>query len=255
MKTKWSLVVISGLLVFLVINCTKDRSWSDQNQGNARLKQILLYSKIDSKEPIGIVEDYEYDEYGRISRTSTPMYDNGVVTGTIKYNLYEYNSSGQLVKIRNFNANLNSPTGYINLMNYIYTYSDDGKKMKESIENMNGQISEYSVYEYDHDLLARTEKYSNNVLESYTLNQYGRSGRLEKESLFSPDGQCINYTIHTYSGSLQVGSDVYIAQNNEHYRSIKRTFDDNNNLIILESRELAIYSSMMSYVFRYKYFE
>jgi hypothetical protein len=92
MKTKWSLVVIFGLLFILVLSCTKDQSSSNQNQGNARLKQILLYSKIDSEEPIGIVEEYEYDENGRISRTSTPMYDNGVITGTIKYNLYEYNA-------------------------------------------------------------------------------------------------------------------------------------------------------------------
>jgi hypothetical protein len=255
MKTKWSLIVIFGLLVFLVLSCTKDQSWSDQNQGNARLKQILLYSKIDSEEPIGIVEDYEYDENGRISRTSTPMYDNGVVTGTIKYNLYEYNASGQLMKISNFNANLNSPTGYINLMNYIYTYSDDGKKIKESIENMNGVITDYSIYEYDHDQLARIKKYHNNVLESYIVEQYDRSGRLEKESLFAADGFCLNYTIHSYSGSLQVGSDVYLAKNDEHYRSIKRTFDGNNNLITLESKELSMFSSAMSCVLRYKYFE
>jgi antitoxin component YwqK of YwqJK toxin-antitoxin module len=159
------------------------------------------------------------------------------------------------MKISNFNANLNSPTGYINLMNYIYTYSDDGKKIKESIENMNGVISDYSVFEYDHDQLARIKKYHNNALETYIVDQYDRSGRLEKESLFAADGSCLNYTIHTYSGSLQVGSDVYLAKNDEHYRSIKRTFDDNNNLITLESNELSMVSSMMSYVLGYKYFE
>ena len=255
MKIKWPLSFTFCLLVFLILSCTKDLSWSNQNPENARLKQILLYSDLDSKEPIGIVEDYEYDENGRISRTSTPMYNDGVITGTIKYNLYEYNSSDQLVKISNFNANLNSPTGFINLQNFIYEYSSDGKKIRESVENMNGMISAYSVYEYDHNLLARIKKYSNNILESYVVNQYNRSGRLEKESLFAVDGQCLNYTVHTYSGSLQTGSDVYQVKNNEHYRSINRTFDDNNNLITLESNELSMASSMMSYVFRYKYFE
>lgn len=255
MKTNLSLSMTFGVIVFLMISCTKDQSWSSQSQGNARLKQILLYSKIDSEEPIGIVEDYEYDENGRLSKTSTPMYNDGVITGTIKYNLYEYNSSDQLVKISNFNASLNSPTGFINLQNFLYEYSGDGKKIRESVENMNGIISAYTVYEYDHNLLARIKKYSNNVLESYIVNQYGRSGRLEKESLFAADGQCLNYTVHSYSGSLQTGSDVYLAKNNEHYRSIKRTFDDNNNLITLESNELSMVSSMMSFVFRYKYFE
>src|SRR5512133_253104 len=90
MKKIWPSNMTFGLIVFLMISCTKDQSWSNQSQGNALLKQILLYSKIDSEEPIGIVEDYEYDENGRLSKTSTPMYNNGVITGTIKYNLYEY---------------------------------------------------------------------------------------------------------------------------------------------------------------------
>lgn len=210
MKATWSLFGIFILLVFLSSSCQKDQSDSNLNQGNAKLKQILLYSKIESEEPIGIVEEYEYDEKGRISKTSTPMYDNGVIVGTIKYNLYEYNFSDQLVKINNFNANLNSPTGYINLQNFIYSYSIDGKKVKESIENLNGVISEYSVYEYKDDQLVKMKKYSNNTFESYIENQYDKSGRLIKESLFSSDGLGISYTIHTYSGSLQVKSDLFI---------------------------------------------
>ena len=183
------------------------------------------------------------------------MYDNGVITGTIKYNLYEYNSSDQLVKINNFNANLNSPTGYINLQNFIYSYSTDGKKVKESIENLDGVISEYSVYEYKDDQLVKIKKYSNNILESYMENLYDKSGRLIKESLFSSDGQGISYTIHTYSGFLQVNSDLFIYKNDSKYRAIKRTFDNNNNLLTLESNELTLYSNSLSCVLRYKYYE
>jgi hypothetical protein len=255
MKATWLLFGTFILFVFISSSCQKDQSNSTLNQGNAKLKQILLYSKIDSAEPISIVEEYEYDEKGRISKTSSPMYDNGVIVGTIKYNLYEYNSSDQLVKISNFNANLNSPSGYINLQNFIYSYSADGKKIKESIENLNGVISEYSVYEYKDDQLVKIKKYSNNALESYTENQYDKSGKLIKESFFAADGQGISYTIHIYSGFLQVKSDLFIYQNDTQYRSIKRTFDDNNNLTTLESNELSLYSSMMSFVLRYKYYE
>lgn len=255
MKAAWSLLGLFSLLIFLFSSCQKDQFDSNLNQGNAKLKQILLFSKIDSEEPISIVEEYEYDEKGRISKTSSPMYDNGIIVGTIKYNLYEYNSSGQLAKISNFNANLNSPTGYINLQNYIYSYSSDGKKIKEFIENLNGVISEYSVYEYKDDQLVKIKKYSHNALESYIENQYDNSGRLIKESLYASDDQCISYTIHSYSGFLQVKSDLYVYQNDSHYRSIKRTFDNNNNLITLESNELSLYSSAMSCVLRYKYYE
>jgi hypothetical protein len=255
MKATWSLLGIFSLLIFLFSSCHKGQSDANLYQENAKLKQILLFPKIDSEEPISIVEEYEYDEKGRISKTSSPMYENGVIVGTIKYNLYEYNSSDQLVKISNFNANINSPTGYLNLQNYIYSYSTDGKKIKESIENLNGVTSEYSVYEYKDDQLIRIKKYSHNELESYIENQYDKSGRLIKESLYASDGKGISYTIHTYSGFLQIQSDLYIYQNDTHYRSVKRTFDINNNLITLESTELSLFSSMMSFVFRYKYFE
>ncbi|MFA5819842.1 MAG: hypothetical protein WC854_11290 [Bacteroidales bacterium] len=255
MKAKWSLLGMFSLMIFLFSSCQKDQSESNLNQGNTRLKQILLFPKIESKEPISIVEEYEYDEKGRISRTSSPMYQDGTIVGTIKYNIYEYNSSEQLVKIINFNANLNSPTGFINLKNYIYSYSADGKKVKESIENQNGILFEYSVYEYKDDQLVKIKKYSHNELESYIENQYDRSGKLIKESFYASDGNCISYTIHTYSGLLQVKSDLYIYQSDTHYRSIRRTYDNNNNLITLESNELSLYSSMMSFVFRYEYFE
>jgi hypothetical protein len=255
MKSSWTLVGFFCFLFLLYSGCRKDLPDVNSYQGNARLHQILLYSDIDSEEPIGIIEEYEYDADGRIIKTSTPMYDNGVITGTIKYNLYDYNSSGQLIKISNFNANINSPTGFINLQNFIYSYSADGKKIKESIQNMNGVISQYSEYEYKNDQLVKIKKYSNNTLESYIENQYDKSGRLVKESLNASDGKCISYTIHAYSGFKQVQSDLYVYQNDIHYRTIRRTFDNNNNLITLESTELSLYSSMMSFVFRYKYFE
>ena len=255
MKATWSMSVFFCLPVFLFSGCQKDHIDSIPNDVNAKLKQVIMFSKIDSEEPIGIAEEYVYDEKGRISRTSSPMYENGVIVGTIKYNLYEYNSSDQIVKISNYNANINSPTGYINLYNYIYSYSPDGKKVKESVEDLNGVITEYSDYEYKDDQLVKSKKYSHNILETYIEYQYDKSGRLIKESFFTSDGNCITYTIHAYSGFLQVKSDAYVYKNDSHYRSIKRTFDDNNNLITLESNELALYSNSMSFVYRYKYYE
>jgi hypothetical protein len=255
MKAPRSLSGFFCLLILLFSGCEKVRIDSNHNQGNAKLKQVLMFSNIDSKEPIGIVEEYKYDEQGRISEISSPMYNNGVIVGTIKYNLYEYNSSDQLAKISNFNANINSPSGFINLQNYFYSYAPDGKKIKESVEDLNGIISEYSDYEYKDDQLVKIKKYSHNILESYIENQYDRSGRLIKESFYTSDGHGISYTIHTYSGLLQVKSDIFIYQNDTPYRSVKRTFDDNNNLITLESNELSLSSNMMSFVYRYKYYE
>ena len=92
-------------------------------------------------------------------------------------------------------------------------------------------------------------------LENYTEFQYDKSDKLIKESFYTSDDQCISYTIHTYTGSLQTKSDLYTYPDNAHYRSINRTFDKNNNIITLESNELSLYSSMMSHVLRYKYYD
>lgn len=242
-------------MVFLLMSCQKDDSDFTSSQPDAKLKQVLLFSNIDSQDPIGIVEEYEYDDNGRISKVSSPMYDNGTIIGTIKYDLYEYNSSGQLMKIINYNANLNSPTGFINLKNTSYNYSSDGKKVKETIEYPLGGITDYLNFEYKNGLLSKIKKYHGNQLENYTEFQYDKSDKIIKETFYASDDNCISYTIHSYTASLQTKSDLYTYPTNSHYRSINRTFDSNNNIITLESKELSLYSSMMSHVLRYKYYE
>lgn len=241
-------------MVFILLSCQKDDSEINSAQGNAKLKQVLLFSNIDSQDPISIVEEYEYDDNGKISKVSSPMYDNGTIVGTIKYDLYEYNSSDQLIKIMNYNANINSPTGFINLKNTSHIYSTDGKKIKETIDYPLAGISEYSDFEYKNGLLVKIKKYSQNKLENYTEYKYDKSDKVIKETFYASDDKCISYTIHSYTGSLQTKSDLYTSTN-DHYRSINRIFDKNNNIITLESKELSLYSSMMSHVLRYKYYE
>ncbi|HEY5124471.1 MAG TPA: hypothetical protein VIK14_12120 [Ignavibacteria bacterium] len=255
MKTKLSLLGMYSLIMFVLLSCQKDDSNLNSTHTNAKLKQVLLFSNIDSQDPISIVEEYEYDDNWKISKVSSPMYTNGTIVGTIKYDVYEYNESGQLIKIMNYNANIYSPTGFINLKNTTFTYSTEGTKIKETIEYPLGGITEYSDFEYQNGLLSKIEKYSGNKLESYTEFQYDKSDKLIKETLYTSDDQCISYTIHSYTGSLQTKSDLYTYPTNAHYRSINRTFDKNNNIITLESKELSLYSSMMSHVLRYKYYE
>lgn len=244
-----------SLMIFVLLSCQKDDSDITSAQANAKLKQVLLFSNIDSQDPISIVEEYEYDDNGKISKVSSPMYDDGIIVGTIKYDLYEYNSSGQLMKIINYNANLNSPTGFINLKNTSFTYSTKGVKIKETIDYPLAGITEYSDFEYKNRLLVKSIKYYRNKLENYTEYQYDKSDRLIKETFYAYDDQCISYTIHSYTGSLQTKSDLYIYPSNDHYRSINRVFDKNNILITLESKELSSYSSMMSHVLRFKYYD
>jgi hypothetical protein len=235
--------------------CTKESIGPDSysSGSNAKLKRVLLYANVESARPMGIVEEFEYDDSGMITRSTSPMYDNGVVVGTISYKLYEHNSFFQLIRVSDFNANLNSPAGFINLLNHVYTYAADGRKEKETITDLNGNLYESYTYDYKHTFLVKINKYNNkNVLESYVENEYDNAGRLVKESKYIADGTLISYTVNTYSGSLPVKSDVY--QSGIHYREIKRTFNSNGDLIILESNELAAFSSYWGGVLRYEYY-
>ena len=94
MKPKQFLPIIFSVVLILTSSCHKDNDSFENiiNQNDARLKRILLYSSIDSDTPLSIVEEYEYDEENRISKVSAPMYQDGEIVGTIKYDLYEYNS-------------------------------------------------------------------------------------------------------------------------------------------------------------------
>jgi hypothetical protein len=254
MKIKWFFALML-LTAALLSACQKDQSGSEAYPVNGKLKQVLLFQRIDSETPLGIVEEYEYNENGTIAKTTSPMYDNGVIVGTISYKLYEYNAFGQLARISNYNANQNSPSGFINLNNTLFTYFADGKIATKTIEDQSGAAYEFYLYEYKDDQLVKISKYDREKLESYTVNDYDGSRRLIKETLYIADGQCISYTINTYSGRLQIRSDLYTFRTNSMYRTINRTYDLNENLLTLESKELFAYSSMMSFVYRYKYYE
>jgi hypothetical protein len=264
MKTKLSFIVLFCLSVLFLSSCQKKDVTPASNDDitpapmNAKLKQVLLYSTMDSKEPISIVEEYEYGEAGRISKVSSTMYIDGTIIGTGRYDIYEYNSPGQLIKINNYvgiyKGELNAPTEFSNLNNTLFEYSSDGKKIKEKKEYPLAGISEYTDFEYTNGLLSKVSKYSHNILDSYMVYEYDKSNRVIKELSYTSDGKCLAYTIHTYKGVLQTKSDYYLYPSNDHFRSINRIFDKNNNLMALESKELVLYSSLMNHVLRYKYY-
>jgi hypothetical protein len=239
--------------ILTITGCLENKDFT-VDQGNAKVKRILLFFSLDEEKPSSIIKEYEYDEDGRISKTTSPMYQDGVIVGTISYDLYFYDSSDRLIRKENYNANLNAPSGFINLINYIYEYSTAGLKTKETVEYPIVGTDDYSFYEYKSNQLYSIKKYDKkNVLEIYVLNDYDSSDRLIKETTYSADDRFISSTVHTYKGQLQIKSDVYSG--NAHMREIKRTFDSANRLRIYESKELQGYSSAMSYILKYEYFD
>lgn len=253
MKPKQLVILILGVFLILNSGCRKENDLIENPTypNNAKLKRVLFYHSIESTEASSIYQEYEYDEKGRISRINYPRYQDGELAGLLSYDLYSYNTMGQLAKIENYHSNTNSSTGFINLKNYVYSYTDDGKIEKIEVSN------NYSLYKYENNRLTKIEEYgSSDELERYTVYDYDNSGNLIKETAYGSDSQAFSYVKHTYKNGLNIQSDIFAGEDMAiHVREILRTYDENGNLIIKESNELLLTSSAISYVERYEYFE
>lgn len=257
MRTKLVLIGTIGMITVLSYSCQKaDISDLVLYPENARLKMTYYVNSLNSEKSLGIIEEFEYDDNGKLIRSSSPIYQKEIRIGEYSYKFFDYNSSDQLVKVMNYQNCGYCPSGFANLTNSIIYYTNDGKKEKELIEGSNGELIEYKTFEYKNDELIYIRKFNNkNELESYVEYQYDQIGNLIKESSYGYDGKCVSYTINTYSGLLQIKSEIYNNYTNSKIREINRTFDKNNNLIILQSIELSTYSSLASYIMRYEYFK
>ncbi len=254
MKTSYLVLGLCFLLMFA--NCKRENDSSDVKalSGISKLKRVSLVSSIDSKEPLYIQDQYEYNSSGQIIKVSSPMYIDNVINGLSHYEIYQYDANGQLMIIKTYNSNLNSSSGFYNSENHIFSYINDGKKEKETIEYPQMSYSIYSIFKYDGDKLTRIEKYgTSNTLESYIVNEYDGFGKLMKESFFGNDNKLYSYTINTYSNGLNIKSDVFSGINMERAREIIKRYNDKNNLSTLQSTELLIYSSASSYIMMYEY--
>lgn len=224
--------------------------------GDGKLKRIIVVTSPDPKYASRIQEEYEYNAQGRISKVTVPLYTEQGQEGVMSFDFYEYDSSGRLASVTTNNANRESPTGFKVLKRIVYTWSEDGMKVKETAEFPQAGLSESTLYLYDKGRLAKVEKYGyDGMLESFVVNEYNNSGDVLKETTFFKDGTQISETLHTYSNGLNVRSDVYVFNNlgKEHLRTITKTYDAEDNLVTLESKELLVYSSMSSYTLRYEY--
>jgi uncharacterized protein YcfL len=229
MKTNFTFGLAS-LILLVLLGCRKE---NDILPVTARLKQVLLYDSINAKEPIRIDQECEYNELGQTSKVSY-VYDGDHF---LEYRLYEYNSTGQLSKVKKYGANSDTPAGYNLLQTYTYTYSTDGKKVKEFLEYPDR--TGYILFLYTDGRLTRMENYDSpfgtDQLFLYTLYEYNASGQQIKEVLYFFNDVPEKWTINTFSNGLMVKTEVYSDVNlQDNVQKIYRTFDANNNLKILE---------------------
>ena len=211
--------------------------------------------------------EYEYDNFGRISKISRPMYDNGNINGVISYDIYTYNDKSQLEKIMYYNANLYE--GFINLQTYTYLYDKDGNKQKEIIMYPGALPiqTDSTLYYYENNRLMREDKYEDGYfgrepwrseLVIYIVYEYDNQGQLVKATTYSgTDNTPIQYSVYSYQNGLNVKTEVFVSYNNigkTKLRELRYYYDGNGNLIYIESQELSVFSSALSYISKYEYY-
>jgi len=244
----------------------------------SKLKNISYVESIKSKKGGSIIAQYEYDEQGRISKVSQPMYkdgtpifENGTIVGLYSYLDYLYNDNGLLKEIIYYHSNLNE--GFINLQTNTYSYDKNGNKLKEVIVYPRALPfrTDSTLYHYDNNRLKRVDIYNdgyhgkevwNSKLTTYIEYEYDKQGNLVEEKSYSAEDNPLFSLSSSYSetGKHPYSITKHIYQNGLNVktemgdiREIRRYYDKNDNLIYLESKE-SMFSSTMSCVTMYEYY-
>jgi hypothetical protein len=244
---------VMTLLPLAFIACQPDTEPSRNYPENARLIRVLHYHGLGLTQENGTFEEYEYDGEGKLIKTSQPLYRDGERAGIAAYEEYEYDPLKRLARITYFNYHIDG--GFANLKNVLFSYDNNGFKEKETIEYPKIKSTEKVIFHHDGRgrLILKENLNSAQMLKSYHLFKYNAYDQLIEESIHDARDRLIRKHIHLYENGNNTEIKVYVGGTDELLRKITKTFDRNKNLILLQSEELAIYSSATSYTQKFEY--
>lgn len=240
--------------VVLFPNCKKETfeiNTQKQTEGTGVLKQKIFVSDVNSNQAQATI-NYEYFDNGKLKKTSY-SHSDGV---DLSYSDYEYNSENQLEKIIDYTANSDPVVGFVNLTSHRFEYSNDGLKSKEIIYHPVIGTSEYITFEYNNvdELIKKSYYNSDNQLNNYYTFKYDEFDNILKGTTYSNTDEQTGETLHYYKNNMLVKSDVYIlGKDRVHLEQILKTYDDNNNIIMLQSNILWGASSRSSSIIKFIY--
>ena len=137
----------------------------------------------------------------------------------------------------------------------VVKYDNQGIKEKEIIEYPRTQSKEEVIFHHDGRgrLILKENLNAAQILDSYHLFKYDAHDQLIEENIYGADDRLIRKHIHHYKNGNNTQIEVYVGDTDELLRKIIKTFDRNKNLILLQSEELAMYSSATSYTQKFEY--
>ncbi len=223
MKAK---IMLPGLIILLLIASAcekKEDTPACSYPENAKLKRVISCGYIDTECPtrecddiVSIYKEYEYDSDGKLEWE--------LFHPKREYLLHKYNTQNQLVKIEYYGKYEDDNLPYQIIT---YSYSDDGKKIKENIE-LPEISNQYKLFTYTNNRLTRIDIYEeSDELDDYILLEYDNSGNLVKETTYNYDDVPYSYIEHVFEDGLNVRS-------YENGNEFVKTYDENDNLVFLE---------------------
>ena len=222
---------------FLLLSCGKNETESNSVRPVIHDYRIndVLYGKGSKLKYIyhqdRFYAEYKYDESNRISRI-----DYGV--DTYAYEIYQYNTKGELEKISSYYLQ-NLSLGHT----VVYSYDAKGNKEKELIDYTDNRETVYNLYKYSDGKLTKQEHYEGNKQTHYIIYEY-KGDKLVKEKFFVPSEKDFVTTEHFYEEGLLVYSITYSGNPESGFGHDERKYYDKNDNLIKTVSNIPGLSSM-----------
>lgn len=230
------------LLLFILLNGCKQNDIANES----RIRQVVRKALF--SEYIMNTFDYEYDKKNKLLKV-TNTWGNGTIGD---YDEYEHDG-GRISKIVTYNK---SATGYRNLRSKLFNYYDDGRIKSEVWVMPVINQRERTLYEYDANnrLIKKTNYDIWDKVSNYILTEQDSEGNLIREKWFAKDGQSNGEVVYSYENKKRKVIEYLDWKNKQPYRRITHFYDAIGRLERVESQELSISSSDVSYRLLYSYF-
>lgn len=219
---------------------------------NARLLRTY-YGGVDENGHT-LLEEYHYGENGKISRVTTPNYENGRINGMLRYDSYRYDAADQLTEVVTYFRNKDGE--FDKYLHIRYTYTPEGLKESEVHESPLTQTASLKRFYYQEGKTDRYEWYEEGRLTYSILYEYDEDGQLAKEITYQEE-KPVSYILHTYEkildGVKEKMVEYKVGEIDVPQREMEKVYDRQHNLLYFSNRELRLESSRANFTISYEY--